>query len=83
MQGRAGLPVCPLAGWEMGQGFARAGAEPVVYLTRSASAAATASEQLKNVLLGMRLPGAGCPICYDKQGKISCKHLPASQADLN
>lgn len=75
--------MCPLAGWERGQGFAQAGAEPVVYLTRLASAAATASEQLKTVLLGTRLPGAGCPICYDKQGKISCKHLPASQADLN
>lgn len=75
--------MCPLAGWETGRGFAQAGAEPVVYLKRLASAAATASEQLKNVLLGTRLPGAGCPICYDKQGKISCKHLPASQADLN
>lgn len=58
--------MCPLAGWDTGQGFAQAGAEPVVYLTRLVSAAATALEQLKNVLLGTRLPGAGCPVCYDK-----------------
>jgi len=49
------------AGWELGRDFAQAGAEPVVCLTRLAAAAATASEQLKNVLFGRRLPGAGCP----------------------
>lgn len=62
MQGRAGLPVCPLAGWETGQGFAQAGAEPVVYLTRLASAAATASEQLKTLLLGSEV--ARCWLSY-------------------
>lgn len=74
--------MCLLAAWEPGQDLAQAGAEPVVYLTRLAAAAATDSEQLKNVLFGRRLPGAGCPMRYDKQGKISCKHLPASQANL-
>lgn len=72
----------PAPSWEPAQGFAQAGAEPVVYLTRLAAAAATAPEQSKDVLFGRRLPGAGCPICCDKQGKISCKHLPASQANL-
>lgn len=75
--------MCLLAGWEPGRDFAQAGAEPLVYLTRLAvAAAATASEQLKSVLFGRRLPGAGCPICYDKQGEISCKHLLAFPANL-
>lgn len=81
MQGE-GRVTCPPAGWEPGQDLVQAGAEPVVYLTRLVAAGATASEQLKNVLFGRRLPGAGCPVCCDKQGKISRKHLPASQANL-
>lgn len=66
-----------LHGWV----FAPAGAEPVVYLTRLTPAAAPAPTQSKDVLFGRRLPGAGCPVCCDKQGNISCKHLPKSQVN--